>query len=60
MPMGGMGGMAAGQGGGDTTRGASKWRTQGQLFDDDDPAANFNGVVGEDPANRAAKTPKRG
>jgi uncharacterized protein YukE len=59
MPM-GMG-AGAGQGGGDQTRGPSKWRTQGQLFDDDDPAASFNGVVGEDPGARAAKTPpKRG
>ena len=58
MPMGGMGGM--GQGGGDTTRGGSKWRTQGQLFEEDDPAAHFSGVVGEDPAQRAARPPKRG
>jgi hypothetical protein len=57
--MGGMGGMGGGQGGGDTTRGASKWRTQGQLFDDDDPATNFNGIVGEDPASKV-KPPKRG
>jgi hypothetical protein len=50
-------GAGAGQGGGDQTRGASKWRTQGKLFDDADPAESFSGIVGEDPANRA---PKRG
>lgn len=51
-PMGGgmpMGGGAGGGQGGDQTR-QSKWRTQGQLFDDADPAANFSGVVGKDPA----------
>ena len=58
MPMGG--GMGGGHGGGgDQTRGGSKWRTQGQLFDEDDPAATFNGIVGEDPANRVSRTPKR-
>jgi uncharacterized membrane-anchored protein YhcB (DUF1043 family) len=60
MPM-GMGGMGAGgQGGGDTTRSGSKWRTQGQLFDDDDPAASFSGIVGEDPANRVSRPTKKG
>jgi hypothetical protein len=58
MPMGGMGGM--GQGGGDSTRGASKWRTQGQLFDEEDPAATFSGIIGEDPGSRAKTPPKRG
>ncbi|HEV2781453.1 MAG TPA: WXG100 family type VII secretion target [Actinophytocola sp.] len=58
MPMGAMG-AAAGQGGGDQTRGGSKWRTTGQLFDDDDPAAHFSGVVGEDPAQRAARPTKK-
>jgi hypothetical protein len=56
-PMGGMpmGGAGAGGGqGGDQTR-QSKWRTQGQLFDDADPAANFSGVVGRDPAAAADK-----
>ena len=60
MPMGGMGAMghgAGGQGGGDTTR-QSKWRTTGSIFDDQDPAANFSGVVGRDPAEKP-KTPKR-
>lgn len=56
MPMGGMG--QGGQGGGDQTR-QSKWRTTGSLFDDDkDPAANFSGIVGRDPAEKP-KTPKR-
>ncbi|HEY0454577.1 MAG TPA: hypothetical protein VGD70_36140 [Actinophytocola sp.] len=57
MPMGGMGG-GGGQGGGDQTR-QSKWRTTGQLFDDGDPAANFSGVVGRDPAEKSKPTPKR-
>jgi uncharacterized protein YukE len=57
MPMGGMGGMGQGGGGGDQTR-QSKWRTQGSLFDDNDPAANFSGIVGRDPAEKP-KTPKR-
>jgi uncharacterized protein YukE len=56
MPMGGMGG-GGGQGGGDQTR-QSKWRTTGSLFDDQDPAATFNGVVGRDPAAAAAEKPK--
>jgi hypothetical protein len=56
MPMGGMG-AGAGQGGGDQTR-TSKWRTQGQLFDETDPAAHFSGVVGEDPGNRAGRPKK--
>ena len=56
MGMGGMGGMS-GQGG-DTTR-TSKWRTQGQLFEESDPAAHFSGIVGEDPANRGPRPPKR-
>jgi hypothetical protein len=56
MPMGGMGG-GGGQGGGDQTR-QSKWRTTGSIFDDQDPAANFSGVVGRDPAE-TAKAPKR-
>ncbi len=49
-PMGGMpmGGAGGGGQGGDQAR-QSKWRTQGQLFDDADPAANFSGVVGKDP-----------
>jgi hypothetical protein len=55
MPMGGMGG--GGQGGGDQTR-QSKWRTTGSIFDDQDPAANFSGVVGRDPAEKP-KAPKR-
>jgi uncharacterized protein YukE len=56
MPMGGMG--QGGQGGGDQAR-QSKWRTTGSLFDDDkDPAANFSGIVGRDPAEKP-KTPKR-
>jgi hypothetical protein len=55
MPMGAMG--AGGQGG-DTTR-QSKWRTTGELFDDPDPAANFSGVVGRDPADKPKSTPKR-
>jgi hypothetical protein len=55
-PMGGMpmGGAGGGGQGGDQTR-QSKWRTQGQLFDDADPAANFSGVVGKDPAAVADK-----
>lgn len=56
MPMGGMGGGGGGQGG-DQER-QSKWRTTGSLFDDVDPAANFSGVVGRDPAEKVAK-PKR-
>jgi uncharacterized protein YukE len=36
MPMGGMGGAGGGQGG-DTERKASRWRTQGDLFDDAAP-----------------------
>ncbi|MFL6122294.1 hypothetical protein, partial [Actinophytocola sp.] len=55
MPMGGMG-QGGGQGG-DQTR-QSKWRTTGSLFDDQDPAANFSGIVGRDPAEKP-KTPKR-
>jgi hypothetical protein len=54
MPMGGMG--AGGQGG-DQTR-QSKWRTTGQLFDEQDPAASFSGVVGRDPAE-SKPSPKR-
>jgi uncharacterized protein YukE len=57
MPMGGMGGGAGQGGGGDQTR-QSKWRTTGSIFDDQDPAANFSGVVGRDPAE-TPKTPKR-
>jgi hypothetical protein len=58
-PMGGMGGMGqGGQGGGDQTR-QSKWRTTGSIFDDQDPAANFSGIVGRDPAAEKPKTPKR-
>ncbi|HEU5472157.1 MAG TPA: hypothetical protein VFV67_16005 [Actinophytocola sp.] len=56
MPMGAMG-AGAGQGG-DQAR-TSKWRTQGQLFDDDDPAATFDGIVGEDPANRPPAKPTK-
>jgi hypothetical protein len=56
MPMGGMG--AGGGQGGDTTR-QSKWRTTGQLFEDGDPAANFSGVVGRDPAESPKPAPKR-
>ena len=52
-----MGGMGGGQGG-DQTR-QSKWRTAGSLFDDSDPAANFSGVVGRDPAEKAKPAPKR-
>lgn len=64
-PMGGgmgMGGMGHGGGGGgqggDTTR-QSKWKTTGSIFDDQDPAANFSGIVGRDPAAEKPKTPKR-
>ncbi len=58
MPMGGMGG-GGGQGGGDQAR-QSKWRTTGSIFDDQDPAANFSGVVGRDPAEAGkTKAPKR-
>ncbi|MGB3439053.1 MAG: hypothetical protein WBA97_09915, partial [Actinophytocola sp.] len=57
MPMGGMGG-GGGQGGGDQAR-QSKWRTTGSIFEDQDPAANFSGVVGRDPAEKPAKAPKR-
>lgn len=56
MPMGGMG--AGGGQGGDQQR-QSKWRTTGQLFDEEDPAANFSGVVGRDPGEKPAKPPKR-
>ncbi|GLZ42105.1 hypothetical protein [Actinokineospora sp. NBRC 105648] len=47
----GMGGMGAGggQGGGDTERKSSQWRLTGTLFDADDPAATFDGIVGQDP-----------
>jgi len=55
MPMGGMG---AGQGG-DQSR-QSKWRTTGQLFEEQDPAANFSGVVGRDPSNEPPKPVKPG
>lgn len=61
MGMGGMGGMGHGGGGGqggDTTR-QSKWKTTGSIFDDQDPAANFSGIVGRDPAAEKPKTPKR-
>jgi hypothetical protein len=54
MPMGGMG---AGQGG-DQSR-QSKWRTTGQLFDDQDPAASFSGIVGRDPSD-APPVPVKG
>ncbi|WP_156893190.1 hypothetical protein [Actinokineospora enzanensis] len=54
MGMGGMGG-GGGQGGGDTERKASQWRLVGSLFEDEDPAAHFDGIVGEDPANRAKR-----
>jgi hypothetical protein len=57
MPMGGMG-AGGGQGGGDTTR-QSKWRTTGSIFEDQDPAANFSGIVGRDPATEKPKPPKR-
>jgi len=59
MGMGGMGGMhgGGGQGGGDQTR-QSKWKTTGSIFDDQDPAANFSGIVGRDPAEKP-KTPKK-
>jgi hypothetical protein len=59
MPMGMGMGAGAGQGG-DQTREASKWRTQGKLFDDADPAESFSGIVGEDPANRTSRAPKGG
>ncbi|MGW5053240.1 hypothetical protein [Actinokineospora sp. NPDC004072] len=49
MPMGG-GGMGAGAGaggqGGDNERKSSQWRVQGSLFDETDPAVNFDGVIG--------------
>jgi hypothetical protein len=48
------GGLAAGQGSEDATR-TSKYRIQGNLFDDPDQASSFDGIVGTDPANR----PKR-
>ncbi|SDH63087.1 hypothetical protein SAMN05192558_11318 [Actinokineospora alba] len=55
-PMGGgMGGAGGGGQGGDSERKASKWRLAGTLFDDRDPMASFDGVVGEDPAARAKK-----
>jgi hypothetical protein len=54
MPMGGMGG--GGQGG-DQAR-QSKWKTTGSLFDDQEPASNFSGVVGRDPGDKP-KAPKR-
>lgn len=51
MPM--MGGMGGGQGGGgDQERGASQWRTEGNLFTDPDPAERFDGVIGDDAPNR--------
>ncbi|MGH3620175.1 MAG: WXG100 family type VII secretion target [Sciscionella sp.] len=49
MPM--MGGMGAGRQGGDSERGASQWRTEGQLLDDGEPwgaVRNIRGVLGED------------
>jgi hypothetical protein len=58
MPMGGMGGGAGGGQGGDQAR-QSKWKTTGSIFDDQDPASNFSGVVGRDPAEKPAKAPKR-
>ena len=45
------GGMGAGKGGEDQTH-TNKWRVEGQLFDDADDAASFNGVVGKDPGKR--------
>lgn len=51
MPM--MGGMGGGQGqGGDSERGASQWRTVGNLFTDEDPAEKFDGVIGDDAPHR--------
>ncbi|WP_143073453.1 hypothetical protein [Actinokineospora terrae] len=50
--MGGMGG-GGGGGGGDTERKSSQWRLVGSLFEDDNPATRFDGIIGEDPANRA-------
>ncbi|MFC7617885.1 hypothetical protein ACFQV2_35255 [Actinokineospora soli] len=46
MPM--MGGMGAGGGGqgGDNERKSGQWKVQGSLFDDVDPAAGFDGVIG--------------
>ncbi len=52
----GMGGMGGGGGrGGDTERKPSQWRLVGSLFDAEDPAAGFDGIVGEDPANRTRR-----
>jgi len=42
---------SAGQGNGDQTR-TSKWRVEGNLFEEDDPAAKFIGIVGRDPATK--------
>jgi uncharacterized protein YukE len=45
---GGMGAGGGGHGGGDQERGASQWRTQGQLFDDAADGRAVRGVLGED------------
>jgi hypothetical protein len=55
-----MGMGAAGHGGGGDQERTSKWRTQGQLFENDDPVAEFDGIVGDDPANRTGKPTKSG
>jgi hypothetical protein len=48
LPMGGAG--KGGKGDEDQTH-TNKWLVQGQLFDDgDDPAGQFGGIVGRDPA----------
>lgn len=49
-----LGGMGANQGEGDKTH-TNKWRVEGSLFDEDDPAGSFQGIVGKDPANNPKK-----
>lgn len=49
-----LGGMGADQGEGDKTH-TNKWRVEGSLFDEDDPASTFQGIVGKDPANNPKK-----
>jgi hypothetical protein len=44
-------GAGADQKGEDETH-TSKWRVEGQLFDETDPVATFNGVVGTEPAKK--------
>lgn len=49
-----LGGLGANQGEGDKTH-TNRWRVEGSLFDEDDPAGTFQGVVGKDPANNPKK-----